>query len=1333
VIRALEEYLAALEKGCRPDRQEFLAHHATIAPVLAGCLDGLEFMQTANPERQLADSGGSAAILHPTAPLGDFCLLREVGRGGMGFVYEAEQMSLGRRVALKVLPFAAALDARQLQRFKNEAQAAAHLHHTNIVPVFGVGCERGVHFYAMQYIDGQTLAAVIRELNRNVEGRITNDERMSNDQAPSLKPPAPGAEALTDLRHSTLDILSSFGIGHSSFCRTVANLGIQAAEALEHAHQFGVVHRDIKPANLLVDGRGHLWVTDFGLAHCQSQAGLTMTGDLVGTLRYMSPEQALAKRPLIDHRTDIYSLGVTLYELLTLEPAFSGSDREELLQQIAFEEPPPPRKKNRAIPRELETIVLKAMAKSPEDRYATAQELTEDLRRFLEYKPIRAKRPTSVQRAVKWCRRNPLLAGALTAVVGSLVLGTVVACLLAAWALAEAAQATRQAYAANLRLMHLAWDSHNMLELHQLLGQTAGFPERGFEWYYWQRLSHVEHVTLLGHIGGVTSVTFAPDGRRLATGGKDGTARIWNADSGQELLCLRGHRSEVTAVAFAPDGRWLVTGSTDGTAKLWDLSTRRRLRTLEGLNTGSVWAVAVTADGQRVVTGSEDGTARVWDAAGGREVVVLDGRLALSEITASTAGLLSSPLVAASALYPTRTGHVGPIWAVAVTPDGKRAVTAGQDCMVMTWDADTGRQLRSFVGNFFIDWGINSVCVTSDGKRLITAGNDNNARVWDMDTGKELLALSTSTGWVMSVAVTPDGQRLVTGHSSGPVIVWDLASGRQMMTLMGHRAFVTCVAVSPDGKRVATASMDGTARVWDISARSDRIHAIPPPDRMNAVTTSGRGTLTIHGHTGTVWSVAVTPDGKRIVSGSSDRTARVWDMVSGQQLLKLEGHTDEISSVAVTPDGQRIITAGADKTDRIWDAVSGRQLAAINDPRRVRTISLTPDGRRLVTGGTVVAHFWDVASRSELLPPFRGPMSIISGLAVTPDGRRVVMGCWDGTIRLFDIPSRHELLKLQESSAGVSSIAVMPDSRRLIVGRGDGTATVWDMATAQELFCLNGHTDRVASIVVTPKGKQIITGSVDGTVRVWDAQSGLEVLTFDGQAGPVRSVAVTASGRRIVTGNNDGTVKIWEAASPEQSLLWARQDQEVERRWGAWQQPSPKALEFIQDWLVLGPVLLNDDRTGAQWLEDQQLAAEADLHPRAQDHVLVGAKEYTWQAHRWEEPVLGFDRQSEKYTIDGVAYAGCYVVSTAERNDLWLQVGSQNLVKVDLNGQEVYRHTRGNTMAALDPVGPVRLRKGTNVLLLKVVTLDEGWRACARFVDPEGNPVHGLKAQLTPD
>jgi serine/threonine protein kinase/tetratricopeptide (TPR) repeat protein len=401
VVRALEEYLAAVETGDPPDRQEFLRRHAEIQEELGRCLDGLEFIRAAVPATPLPAAGPAPTSLamgaegYPASPLGDYRILREVGRGGMGVVYEAEQLSLKRRVALKVLPFAAALDPKQLRRFQNEAEAAAHLHHTNIVPVYGVGCERGVHFYAMQYIEGQTLAAVIREL------RQWNGLEPVAESASPAKVPAPTATTQTVALLSTERSIKS-----REFVRSVAKLGVQAAEALEHAHELGVIHRDIKPANLLVDGRGNVWITDFGLAQCQGQTELTLSGNFVGTLRYMSPEQACGKRGLLDYHTDIYSLGVTLYELLTLEPACDGRDRQEVLRQIEWEDPRPPRSWNAAIPADLETIVLKAIAKSPLDRYGTAKALADDLRRFLEDKPILAKRPTLVQRVRKWSRRH---------------------------------------------------------------------------------------------------------------------------------------------------------------------------------------------------------------------------------------------------------------------------------------------------------------------------------------------------------------------------------------------------------------------------------------------------------------------------------------------------------------------------------------------------------------------------------------------------------------------------------------------------------------------------------------------------------------------------------------------------------------------------------------------------------------------------------------------------------------------------------------------------------------------------------------------------------------
>jgi serine/threonine protein kinase len=416
VIAALEEYTAALEAGTPPDRVAFLSRHADVAEALADCLSGLELVHEMSPPDATTGPGETAAPAGegPLAGmcLGDYRIRRELGRGGMGVVYEAEQISLSRPVALKVLPFAATVDSRQLQRFHNEAKAAACLHHTNIVPVFGVGRERGIHFYAMQLIEGQTLAAVIADLSR-----ARGDKTPPSAEPPTTAYGAAPAAASTAPRAA---LTTEGSVQSAAYFRTVARLGMQAAEALDYAHQMGVVHRDVKPGNLIVDSRGDVWVTDFGLAQLRDgEAGLTMTGDLVGTLRYMSPEQALAKRVVIDHRTDVYSLGMTLYELLTLRPAFPGSDRQELLRQVAFDEPTAPRKVNRAIPHELETIVLKAVEKNPAERYATAQELADDLRRFLSDDPIRARRPTAFQRARRWARRRQAVV--VTAAVGLLL------------------------------------------------------------------------------------------------------------------------------------------------------------------------------------------------------------------------------------------------------------------------------------------------------------------------------------------------------------------------------------------------------------------------------------------------------------------------------------------------------------------------------------------------------------------------------------------------------------------------------------------------------------------------------------------------------------------------------------------------------------------------------------------------------------------------------------------------------------------------------------------------------------------------------------------------
>jgi serine/threonine protein kinase len=465
VIAALEAYLEALRAGHPWSRDEFLARHSDIAEALGNCLSGLEFIQTAVP--QLADAQLSTAnpgdAIPPCGQLGEYRILREVGRGGMGVVYEAEQVPLGRRVALKVLPFAAATDPKQRQRFQIEAQAAAQLHHPHIVPIFGVGCDHGIHYYAMQFVDGRSLAAVLHELRSSPEAPAgmaelpvvsvlgeteayppISDQNERGGRVPprESEPCTCGISTVRDGVSDPVVVSTSDPDAHATkhskaskaispihqdraYCHNVARLGAEAADALEHAHGLGILHRDIKPANLLIDPHGALWITDFGLARFSSDLSLTHSGDMVGTLRYMSPEQAKARGGVVDQRTDIYALGVTLYELLTLQPAFNGQNHQELLRQIALDEPILPRRLNPAVPRDLETIVLKAIAKDPTNRYATAQDLAIDLRLFMDDQPILARRPGRVERTFRWARRHrDLVVTAAAILVLALIVGT---------------------------------------------------------------------------------------------------------------------------------------------------------------------------------------------------------------------------------------------------------------------------------------------------------------------------------------------------------------------------------------------------------------------------------------------------------------------------------------------------------------------------------------------------------------------------------------------------------------------------------------------------------------------------------------------------------------------------------------------------------------------------------------------------------------------------------------------------------------------------------------------------------------------------------------------
>jgi WD40 repeat protein/serine/threonine protein kinase len=1137
VIEALREYAAALEAGQKPNRQTFLAGHADIAGPLAECLDGLEFVHAAGPplQRSAVDRPtaglSTPAELEPATPLGDFQILREIGRGGMGVVYEAVQLSLGRRVALKVLPFAAALDAKQLQRFKNEAQAAAHLQHPHIVPVYYVGCERGVHFYAMQLIDGHTLASVISELRRQVQphrpeaprvvsaGSTRSAERASGRWAPAKASPSadaytgPDPAAPAEPSPTTTAPVAALSTERSAtspaFFRTVAHLGIQAAEALEHAHQLGIIHRDIKPANLLVEGRAGgvnplmLWVTDFGLARLGTDAGLTMTGDLVGTLRYMSPEQALAKGPVVDLRTDLYSLGATLYELLTLEPAHNGGDRHSVLRQIADDEPIPPRTLNRAVPVELETIVLKALSKAADERYASAQELADDLQRYLEDRPIHARRPTLRQRATKWARRHKTVVRAALVVLLLTVVGLAVSTAFIWRAkedlnranadLTQAFERERQnAYYQRIALAERESAVNNLGRMQQLLDQC---PEdlRGWEWHYLKGLGR------------------------------------------QRLAPLR-HDEEVLGVTYSPTGQWFASGTLKGGVTVWDARTREPLSTFAG-GDGYVLVLAFSPDGRRLACNRGDGVVKVWDALTGRE-------------------LLAWP------------AHRGKIVSVAFSPDGRRLFSAGstqsagvaEDLEVKVWDAANGCLLQTLPS---LTRGRLRIAFSPDGRYVAGSANDDGShavKVWDTQTGQELLTLNGHTGRVQAMAFSPDGHFLASAIGSwgmragGEVKVWELPAGRERHTLHGHIGYVQCLAFSPDGRRLASAGMDRTVKVWDVATGSEAV--------------------TLRGHTDYVWAVAFSPDGRKLLSGSYDHTVRVWDgtpleeanegpqtlhshrrgvlavafhpsgqrlatagpdgvkiwdLASGQEGPTFRARGEGLASVAFSPDGARLAFGGIGGEVRIGDAATGEEIMSLfGPPNLVTQVAFSPDGRYLATGGTnQPAQLWSSAT-GQVVQTISANEESLLGLAFSPDGRRVALASFDHGVRIWDVTTRRVIVTLRPPHPGrATAVAFRPDGKVLASASADGTIQFWDTETWQRQKILHDATGGVETLAFSPDGRLLAWGGTDATVKIADAATGEILETLRGHTSWVEGLAFSSDGASLASASLDGTVKIW--------------------------------------------------------------------------------------------------------------------------------------------------------------------------------------------------------------
>jgi WD40 repeat protein len=994
---------------------------------------------------------GPGALFRPEdlpRPLGKFQLLALLGCGSFGAVYRARDTELGRVVAVKVPRAGRFSSAEEQERFLREARSAAGLRHPGVVAVHEIAHAGGLPCIVCEYVEGRTLAQQLAERRLGF--------------------------------------------------REAAELAAQVAEALDYAHRHGIVHRDVNPRNILLDSAGRPHVADFGLARRdEGSVVVTLDGQILGTPAYMAPEQAAGEQTRVDGRSDVYSLGVTLYQLLAGELPFRGSIRM-LLHQVLHDEPRPPRRLNDRIPRDLETVCLKAMAKEPARRYPSAGELAADLGRYLKGEPIRARPVGPLERGWRWCRRNPVVAGLTAAVAATLLTGMGVSWYFALKADANARNerrqrelAQRREYAANMNRIQSHWEAGHVSQALALLQEQQ--PDlRGWEWHHQERLAHADLLTLLHshtYLDGVDSVAFSPDGQLLASASR--SVKLWDPVSGRELATLQGqHPTAVARLAFSPDGKRLASanrgarhaqgGCDPMVAVLWDVTTGQPLHTLT-IHTGGDASVALSPDGTRLASAGSDNIVRVWDIAGDRVLVTLPG-------------------------------HTGEVHTngLAFSPDGTRLASASEDTTVKVWDVIRGQELLTIRGHAA---RVGTVAFSPDGRQLASGGTDHTARIWDAATGRPVHTLQGHTSQVNSVAFSPNGTWLASADNDGTLRVWDVTSGDLLHTRRGHENAVQ-VAFSPDGQRLASAGVDRTVRVWDVAGDYE--------------------SRLLCRQTQPVGSVVFSPDSRQLATAGEDRTVRLWDMISGQERRVLRGHTRELWCVAFSPDGGRLASADAAGTIRVWDTAGGQPLQTLTGhTSQAFSVAFHPDGRRLASAsrdGTV--RVWDAARGRELRSleghPEGGRKASVHGVAFSPDGRWLASAGDDKNVRVWDVETGQERLTLRGHTKWVYCVAFSPDGQRLASGSDDNTVKVWDAGSGQLLCTLTSHTQPVWTVAFSRDGRRLASAGVREVVKLWDPESFQEVYTLPAGA-HFASVAFSPDGHWLASVNADRQVRLWDA------------------------------------------------------------------------------------------------------------------------------------------------------------------------------------------------------------
>jgi WD40 repeat protein/tRNA A-37 threonylcarbamoyl transferase component Bud32 len=1015
---------------------------------------------------------GSRPLL---ARLGKFELLEEVGAGSYGTVYKARDPELDRIVAIKVPRATSLTRPANLDRFLREARSVAQLRHPRIVPIFEAGEFGGVPYIVSEFVEGVTLADML-----------------------TARPISPGEAA-----------------------RLVAEL----AEALHYAHVHGVIHRDVKPTNILLghDLAPHLM--DFGLAKREGAIDNTVTleGQVLGTPAYMSPEQARGDSARVDGRTDVYSLGVVLYQMLAGELPFRGNLRM-LLHQVQHTEPRGPRSLNDRVPADLETICLKCLQKEPSQRFATAAALEADLRRHLRGETIQARPVSGSRRIWNWARRRPALSASLAALFITTVVGFFLVSgyawqadvarqaeatqrLLAERALGEA---DRHLYFHRAALAYRELLANNPDRAEELLDEC---PEhlRDWEWYFVKRCCNLELDLFYGHALPISSVAYSPDGKWIASSSaspsqfnRDGDIKVWQRESKHELVPLLGHRGGVYCVAFSLDSQRLASAGEDGTVRIWELKSSKEVLRLTG-HSGAVSAVAFSPDGRWLASvGSNPrdlkavGEAILWDAATGKVVRRLGG-------------------------------HTAPVRCLAFSRDGQKLATGGGEFVqageIRVYDVATGEAVSTM---HLPSGGINDVAFSADGRTVASANADMTVRIWDVTKGEVTLTMSGHSAPVAGVQFSPDGRRLASASGTfnrGEAKLWNVDTGKELQTLRGAS---TCVAFSPKGGELATASPIRAVKVWD--ALSDRESVV------------------FRGQAGPVLNIALSNDGRYLAAASYQASVRVWDSFTQSEVLHVTGLPGVARRAAFSTDGKRLVTVsgnfGQAGDIHVWDIATGKQLLSIHgegDP--IRSVVFSPDGTRLLgaigmlvePGKPGLVKVWDARDGRELLV-LDGQQGAVSHAIFSPDGTTIASCGEDRRVRLWDARTGAQRAVLHGHQSVVQNLVFSNDGQQLATVGWDGMVRIWRTSTGGLLQTLRGG---VSSPTFNATGTRLAAIGADQTIRVWDLASGQETLTLRAHTEPARAVLFSPDGERLVTAAGD-EIKVWDGSPSARELQRTR-------------------------------------------------------------------------------------------------------------------------------------------------------------------------------------------------